>query len=122
MDRSLTEEDRGVNETALFGALESETTRAILAHTSEQARSANELAELIDVSLTTIYRRLEQLTEEDLVHETLQLDRSGDHYKVYRAKIRRVNVAIDDDEVYTHVEWREDMADRFTRIWEEIRR
>lgn len=121
MEKPSTDQAREVDEATLFGALENDTSRAILAHTSNEALSANELADRIDVSLTTIYRKLEQLTADNLVQDMLQLDQSGDHYRVYRTRLKRINVVID-EEVQTHVEWREDMADRFTRIWEEIRR
>ncbi|MDG5777168.1 winged helix-turn-helix domain-containing protein [Haloarculaceae archaeon H-GB2-1] len=110
-----------MDENALLGALENETARAILAATSEEDRSAKELDERIDVSQTSIYRQLEQLTENGLVHETLQLDRSGNHFKVYRAAITNVNIDIESGEVRTRVEWHEDVSERFTRIWEEIR-
>lgn len=105
----------------LFAALEDTTSRAILAHTSETERSAQDLADLIDVSLTTVYRRLDRLEDNDLVREGLQLDRDGNHRRVYRATISRIEVDISDDEIRTRVEWHEDMADRFARIWDEIR-
>lgn len=121
VERSTSRENREVDEDALFGALENETSRAILAHTSEEARSVKELAEQIDVSQTSIYRRLEQLTEDGLVHETLQLDQSGNHFKLYRAAITHVSVNLENDDVQTRVDWHEDVSERFTRIWEDIR-
>ena len=110
-----------MDETALFKALSEETSRAILVHTSGQARSAADLADEIGVSQSTIYRRAEELQTNDLLQDEIEIDTGGDHHKVYRARIERLEVDIRDDELTYHVEWREDGADRLTRIWEDIR-
>lgn len=106
---------------SLFAALDDETSREILAQTSETERSAQELADVIDVSVTTIYRRLETLKNEGLVHEGIRIEKDGNHRRVYRATIKRIEVDINDERVTTRVEWDEDMADRFTRLWEGLR-
>lgn len=106
---------------ALFTALADDTSRAILTHSSETDRSAEELAESIDASITTIYRRLEHLTEQDLLREAIRIDKAGNHRRVYRAAIRRIEIELADERIHTRVEWDEDMADRFTRLWEGLR-
>jgi DNA-binding transcriptional ArsR family regulator len=111
-----------VDRNALFRALDDETSRAILVQTSSQSRSAAELAEITGVDSSTIYRHAEELTDNDLLQETIEIDPGGDHHKVYRASIRRIEVEIVDEQLTYHVEWREDGADRLTRIWEGIRR
>ncbi len=107
---------------ALFRALDDETSRAILVRTSASARSASDLADLTGVDTSTIYRHAEELTDNDLLQERIEIDPGGDHHKVYRARVRRIEVEIADEELAYHVEWREDGADRLTRIWEGIRR
>ncbi|WP_267643097.1 ArsR/SmtB family transcription factor [Haloarchaeobius amylolyticus] len=121
MDESFPRDDWDLNENALFRALADDTTRTILSRTSDQPRSANELADHVDVSLSTIYRRLEQLEGDGLIDERLRVDMSGDHHKMYQATITHVGVDIDGDGVRTHVEPNEDVAERFARIWERIR-
>lgn len=105
----------------LFAALDDEPSREILSQTSETDRSAQELAAVIDVSEATIYRRLERLKEHGLVHEGIRIEKDGNHRRVYRATIKRIEVDITNEDVTARVEWDEDMADRFTRLWEDIR-
>lgn len=121
MKSPSTQEKRILDEGALFGALEDETTRKILAYTAEEARSAKDLDEQINVTQTTIYRRLEQLSEDGLVEDSLELDESGNHYKTYQSTISHVEVDIESDGITASVEWREEISERFTRIWEQIR-
>lgn len=121
MKSPSTREKRVLDEGALFGALEDETTRKILAYTAEEACSAKALDERINVTQTTIYRRLEQLSDDGLVEETVELDESGNHYKTYQSTISHVEVDIEPDGISASVEWREEISERFTRIWEEIR-
>lgn len=110
-----------VADRTIFEALADETMAAILAHTTDNERSADELAEFVEASPSTVYRRIETLVEEGLLIERLQLDRHGDHYHVYRAAIKRVEARLEDGTIETHVEHREDGVDRFVRLWEDIR-
>lgn len=105
----------------IFEALADDTSAAILANTTERERSADELAEVVDASPSTVYRRIESLVDDGLLIERLQLDRTGDHYHVYRAAIRSVEARLEDGAIETHVERREDGVDRFVRLWEDIR-
>lgn len=93
----------------------------ILAYTTEQEQSAAELADHVDASESTVYRRIETLVDEGLLTEQLQLDRQGDHYHVYRAAIKRVEARIENETIEIHVQRREDSVDRFVRLWEDIR-
>lgn len=110
-----------VEDRTLFKALADDTMATILAHTTEHERSADELAELVEASPSTVYRRIETLVDEGLLIERLQLDRQGNHYHVYRAAIKRVEARLENGSIKTHVERREDSVDRFVRLWEDIR-
>lgn len=94
---------------------------AILAHATEDERSAEELAEHVEASPSTVYRHVGTLVDEGLLIERLQLDRGGDHYHVYRTAIERVEARLEDGRIETHVERREDSVDRFVRLWEDVR-
>jgi AcrR family transcriptional regulator len=98
--------------------LEDDVARAILAATSVDAMSANDLAERCDVSEPTVYRRLEQLQETDLIVEETELDPDGDHYNVYRARFRRLLVELQRGDYEVDLILAEDPADRFTRLFE----
>lgn len=103
------------------GLLEDETARTILTETSQEPMSANTLQERCTASGPTIYRRLERLRECDLLVEQTRPDPSGGHHRtVYAPNLRRVTVELADGEFTLRIDRREDMADRFTRLIEEM--
>ena len=100
--------------------LEDETARTILTATSVEPMSATALSERCGVSEPTIYRRLEDLRECDLVEEQTKPDlRGGHHEKVYQPRLERVTVTLEDGDLQLHIDRRaETMADRFTELVE----
>jgi DNA-binding transcriptional ArsR family regulator len=102
--------------------LSDEYARAILSATSEEPMSAKDLSERCDASLPTVYRRIDQLTDADLLDERTQLRRDGNHHRVYTATLHRFALELEDGEFTADLERRdggsEDVADRFTRMWE----
>lgn len=105
----------------VFALLDDEYARAILTATSTQPMSAKELGDECDASLPTVYRRVERLVETGLLEERTRVADHGRHYSVYRARLRRLSVELDDGELRVSVDAeRDDMADRFTDMWEEL--
>lgn len=99
--------------------LDDEYARTILAATSVEPMSAEQLAERCDASPPTVYRRLDRLREQDLVDARRQLDPNGHHYEVFSATLSRVEVELRDGAYSVDVERREpDAADRFTELFE----
>ena len=96
-------------------------TRVFLAHMSRQRMSAKELTEIVDASERTVYRRLEQLQSFDLISEELEIDQQGHHRKRYRATFRKLIVEIDGEGYEIRLQIEEDTADRFARMWNDIR-
>ncbi len=105
----------------LFALLDDEYARSILIATSVEPLSADALAERCDASEPTIYRRIDRLETFDLVESTQQLDPDGHHYKTYAARLERVTIDLDDGDLTVAVDRTEDAADRFTRLYEELR-
>ncbi|QGA81859.1 winged helix-turn-helix domain-containing protein [Halomicrobium sp. LC1Hm] len=102
--------------------LDDEYAREILAATSTEPMSAEDLADVCDASPPTVYRRLERLREQDLVVAQQQLDPQGHHYDVFRAQLSRVTVDLADGEYSIDIERREpDAADRFTELFEGLK-
>jgi DNA-binding transcriptional ArsR family regulator len=115
--------DEGDNLGSVAELLADPYARAILAAASEEAVDATTLADRLDADPSTIYRRLESLEEQDLVTSRIQPRSDGHHYSVYRTRLRRVTVDLEDGEYRVAVE-REtptDPADRLTDLFEEIR-
>lgn len=103
---------------ALFALLDDEYARAILEATSTTPMSAPELAEALDASRPTVYRRIERLRSHDLLEESTELDADGHHRSTYRARLERVVVELADETFSVRVDRREHPADRFTDMWE----
>lgn len=101
------------------GLLEDETARTILTQTSQEPMSARTLKQQCDASGPTIYRRLEQLQECNLVVERTEPDPDGGHHrKVYAPNLRRVTVTLQDGDMDLSIDRQGDMSDRFTRLIE----
>ena len=102
-------------------ALEDATARTILTQTSLEPMSATTLSERCDASKPTVYRRLDDLRELDLLVEQTEPDPEGGHHRtVYATNMERITVELRDGEVHLSVDRRPDIADRFTRLIEGI--
>ena len=105
----------------LLAVLDDAYARPILVAASAEPQSAKALAEACDASLPTVYRRLDTLTEYNLITERTELDDDGHHYSTYEATLQSVAISLDEEGLTADVS-REptDAADRFTELWEGI--
>jgi|GEM_PF-207894 len=116
-------DDRCVSEEASLEAvlalLDDDHARSILTATSVEPMSAKELSDRLGVSQTTVYRRVERLSEAGLVAERTRPRADGHHDTVYVARLDELSVRLRDGELECDVARRgEDVADRLTRLWE----
>jgi len=88
----------------LLAALEDADCRAVLEATGEEALSAAELGEHCDIPSSTVYRKVELLTEAGLLEEQLRVCRSGKHTREYRRKVDTLSLSIDADGTELRVE------------------
>ncbi|AXR78713.1 ArsR/SmtB family transcription factor [Natrarchaeobaculum sulfurireducens] len=106
----------------VLSVLDDEYARDILTHTSVEPMSASTLSERCDASLPTIYRRLERLEACRLVTEETELAPDGNHYSVYTANLDRLELTLEDGAFDLELTYQEeDVADKFTRMWEGLR-
>ena len=92
----------------------------ILRETAEEPMSAHELADALDTSPPTVYRRLDDLREHDLVTTSTRPDPDGHHTDIHRAAVSDIQVSLDDDGFTVELDRRDTPADRFTRIIEDM--
>jgi DNA-binding transcriptional ArsR family regulator len=106
----------------LLALLEDEHARAILAETSAEPMSATMLSERCGVSESTIYRRVERLQRCGLLEEHMRFQSDGHHHNVYVSRVESFTVRFEDGAVDIEIVERdlpeEDVADRFTSMWE----
>lgn len=102
--------------------LEDRYSRAILAEASREPMAARDLASAVSADPSTVYRRLDRLEEFDLVASYIRPTPTGHHYSVYRTRLQRVAIELDDGEYQITIKRvATDPADRLTTLFEEIR-
>jgi len=117
-DRSVTAEP---DLATVVDLLDDEHVRSILAATSAEPLSATELSERCDVSPSSIYRRVERLTEADLLDDRTRPRSDGHHETVYVAALDRFELRVREGELDWTVERRgRDVADELSRMWGEL--
>ena len=94
--------------------------RRVLAAISREPQSAKELAAECDMSLPTIYRRIEMLTEYELVKDRTLVADDGNHYKVYESNFESTVISLEDDEYRVRIYREENLPDRFSQLWDEL--
>ncbi|WP_233203900.1 transcriptional regulator [Halegenticoccus soli] len=107
---------------AVLDALDDADCRAIVRRL-DGAMTARELSEACDIPLSTVYRKLDRLTEASLVDERLDLRADGHHTRRYRLAFGRVRFALGDDRgLEATIARPSDSADeRLARLWSEVR-
>lgn len=81
----------------MLGALEDPDCRKILAETSEESLSANELSTACDLPLSTTYRKLDVLTEVGLLDEQIRISTAGKHTSEYERSVDDIEFSVDSE-------------------------
>lgn len=105
----------------LFELFADDYAREILLAADESPRTAKELSQRCDASLTTIYRRLSTLQEHGLVRVHSTIGSGGEHKRLFETTVETLHVAISDGELDLSVETRDEFADNFTTLWKNLR-
>jgi predicted transcriptional regulator len=113
------DEDRSIEE--VLDTIGDKHARQVLATISREPKSAKELAEECDLSLPTIYRRVEMLDEHDLVTEQTLVAEDGNHYKIYESNFESTVISLQEDEYEVRIYREENLPDRFGKLWDELR-
>ena len=79
---------------AQLDVLGDECARTILIASSEGPRTAKELTERTDSSSATVYRRINNLLESELLAECIRFEEDGTHTTAYEATVDHVRVSI----------------------------
>jgi predicted transcriptional regulator len=111
-------DERSIEE--ILDTIGDEHARRVLAAISREPRSAKELAEECDLSLPTVYRRIEVLEDHDLVTDRTRVADDGNQYKVYKSNFESTVITLEDDEYRVRVYREDDLPDRFSQLWDEL--
>lgn len=94
--------------------------RATLVVASEQPVTAQDLAERLDVSCPTIYRRIGPLVDANLLRERQGIDQSGNQPSEYRTVLDEVTLAVESGEYEVDIRLRQDLAEDFESMWADL--
>ena len=106
----------------LLDTIGDEKARDVLAAVSEEPRSARELGESLDMSLPTVYRRIETLEENDLVRSETYVAEDGNHYDVYESNFDSTVIRLEDEQYDVRIYRKENVPDRFASLWNDLSR
>ncbi len=111
-------DDRSIEE--ILDTIGDQHARRLLAAISREPKDAKELAEECDLSLPTVYRRIEMLDEYDLITDETLVAEDGNHYKVYQSNFESTVISLEDDEYKVRIYREENLPDRFSQLWDEL--
>lgn len=85
---------------------------------TEEPHSAQELSDKLDVPIATCYRRIDELTEADLL-ELHDRPLSDEHRRinVYRRNLDEVRIEFDGDECTVAVQERSEIKNKLDDVW-----
>ncbi|RLM54103.1 ArsR family transcriptional regulator [Halobellus sp. Atlit-31R] len=108
-------------DTPIFQLLADDYARRILLAADREPRTAKELREVCDASLSTVYRRLSTLQEYGLVEEHSTVGDDGSHRRRFETTLEAIHVEVADGELSLSIDTRDELADNFTALWSDIR-
>lgn len=119
MSRGVADDDeRSINQ--ILDTIGDEHARRVLAAVSREPKPAKQLAEECDLSLPTVYRRIEMLDEYNLINDRTLVAEDGNHYKVYESNFESTVISLQDDEYKVRVYREENLPDRFSQLWDDL--
>lgn len=115
----------GENQPALqdvLDALDDPACRAIINHLADPM-TAKELATTCDIPLSTMYRKLDLLTEASLVLEQPKIRHDGQHTTRYTLAFEEINVSLNDERtIDVQIKRAAESPDkRLSELWSKVR-
>jgi predicted transcriptional regulator len=112
---------RGEIDVTVFQVLADEYSRRILLAADREPRTAKDLSDICDASLTTIYRRVSTLQDHGLIRKHSTVGDDGAHRSQFETTLEELHVTVSEGELSLSVETRDELADNFTSLWTSIR-
>lgn len=113
--------DDGTDPVNIFTLLADDYARDILIAANKRPMSAKALSDACSASLPTIYRRVSTLKEEGLLVERTIIDQEGTHKSVFQTQLNELHIELDEENFSVVINTRNDLADRFSALWDEMR-
>lgn len=106
---------------AVLDALADDAAQAIISEL-EEPMTASELSDVCDIPLSTTYRKLELLTDAQLLTESTEIRRDGQHTTRYSLAFDAIHVGLTEAQNLTvEIERRDRGRDeRLAELWKEV--
>ncbi|WP_435157080.1 ArsR/SmtB family transcription factor [Haladaptatus sp. DFWS20] len=107
----------------ILDALDDPACRRIIMELNDP-QTARELADETDIPLSTLYRKLDMLSDASLVTELTEIREDGHHTSRYQLAVESVNISLTDDREFdVSIERPPETTDeRLERLWSEVRK
>ncbi len=110
------------DKSAIIELLADKCIRAILSLTTKKEYSAIELSGKLNISVSTVYRKLKLLENSELIqHVKTVRDIPGNEEKYYRCVIREAIVSFDGGKFYVSIK-KENFSDKVVKFWKRVAR
>lgn len=94
--------------------------RALLLVASEGPVSVNDIADSLDVSNPTVYRRIDALIDANLLTEYQRIDPKGNQHKEYETILDEITFSIEDQGYTVEMQVDQDLATGFESLWSDL--
>ena len=105
----------------VFELLADEYARRILVAADRRPMTAKALSDACDASLATVYRRASMLEEHGLLEERRTIGSDGTHRSKFETVLEELHVDLSEGELTVSVDTRDELADNFTSLWDDLR-
>lgn len=122
MERDPLQRDDTPEPSEVLDALSDDAATSIIAALDEPM-TASQVSEECDIPLSTTYRKLDTLAEVDLLEESTEIRRDGQHTTRYTVAFDEITVNVtDDNELVVEMSRPERPADeRLADLWSRVR-
>lgn len=104
----------------VLDALGDAEARRILAVVNPEPLSAKEIGDQLNLSLPTVYRRLDMLESQDLVSARTLVAENGNHYKVFECNFESTVITLEGESFNAEISHKEGLPERFSSLWDDI--
>lgn len=105
----------------VLGVLGNKYNAEILRAASEP-KSAQELSDELDIPIATSYRRIEELTDADLLElSSRDFSDEGRRTKMYRRNIDAISIAFTESALEIELEERPEVQNSLVNVWSQLR-
>ncbi|MFB6282726.1 MAG: hypothetical protein ABEK59_02175 [Halobacteria archaeon] len=98
-----------------------ECCREILEKIKTEPKSVKEInEECSNISMPTVYRRINKLMEFDIITESTAVDLKGSHNKTYKLNLKGLEISMEDDGLEVDFYYEEDDLERVKKVIEKV--